>query len=52
MPVTEPITVPVEGVARFNRDVYSNPMLQSVRWVFNGVTIVLDGLRIVATNTH
>ena len=48
----EPITVPVGGVATFNCDVYSNPMLQSVRWVFNGVTIVSDGLRIVATNTQ
>ena len=48
----EPISVPVGGVATFNCDVYSNPMLQSVRWVFSGVTIVSDGLRIVATNTQ
>ena len=48
----EPVTVPVRGVATFNCDVYSNPMLQNVRWIFNGVMIVSDGLRIIATDTQ
>lgn len=48
----EPITVSVGRVAVFNCDVYSNPMLQSVRWTFNGITIVSDNLRITATSTR
>ena len=48
----EPVIVPVGGVATFNCDVYSNPMLQSIRWIFSGVTIVSDGLRIMATDTQ
>ena len=48
----EPVSVPVGGVATFTCDVYSNPMLQSVSWMFNGVMIVSDGLRIIATDTQ
>ena len=48
----EPITVPVGGTAIFNCDVYSNPVPQSVRWMFNGVMIVSDNLRIMVTDTQ
>lgn len=46
----EPVSVAIGGVATFNCDVYSNPMLQSVSWMFGGVTIVSDGLHIMATD--
>ena len=45
----EPISVPIRGVATFYCDVYSNPVLQSVYWIFNGIRIVPDSLHIVAT---
>ena len=46
-----PVSVPIGEVATFRCDVYSNPIQQSVSWMFSGITIVSDGLRITATNT-
>ena len=46
-----PMSVSIGGVAIFRCDVYSNPVLQSVSWMFGGVIIVSDSLRITATNT-
>ena len=46
-----PVSVSIGGMVTFRCDVYSNPTLQSVSWMFGGVTIVSDGLRITATNT-
>ena len=48
----EPITVHIGGMATFNCDVYSNPILQSVSWIFNGVRIVSDNLRITVSDTR
>lgn len=48
----EPVTIPVRGRATFDCDVYSNPMLQTISWMFNGVIIVSDNIHITVTDTR